>query len=116
MKKILEMTIGLVMLATCAFAQMAPETTYVWEAPTYGTPVVEYVVELNINGGGWIELARTPNVTYTFTTFEYLNTYEVRVAGVDALDRQGPFSISSDPYTPDLGAPGAPSKPIIKTI
>ena len=33
---------------------------------------------------------------------------EIRVAGVDAQNRQGVFSVASDPYTPDPGAPGAP--------
>jgi len=35
------------------------------------------------------------------------------VAGVDAQDRQGTWSVSSDPYSPDLGPPGQPGKPMI---
>jgi len=45
-------------------------------------------------------------------TASYEDEHVVRVAGVDTLDRQGPWSVSSDPYTPTLGSPGAPGKPV----
>jgi len=113
MKKLLIAgVLGLMLFATAAFAQV-PDVTYVWTAPTTGSEVVQYVVELNVDGAGWNQVGVTPTESFTFSTFEFLKTYEVRVAGVDALDRQGPFSLSSDPYTPDLGVPGQPSKPVI---
>lgn len=112
-KLIIAGILGLMMFAGTAFAQVAPEVTYIWTAPTAGSTVVEYVVELNIDVAGWLEVARVPTTTVTFTTFEYLKSYEVRVAGVDAANRQGPFSVSSDPYVPDQGVPGQPSKPVI---
>ena len=37
----------------------------------------------------------------------------MRVAGMDANNRQGIFSVASDPYLPDAGAPGQPGKPIL---
>ena len=40
-------------------------------------------------------------------------SHQTRVAGVDAENRQGPFSNASDPYMPDAGAPGQPGKPIL---
>lgn len=90
-----------------------PSVTYQWTTPAGGSPVVQYVVEVRVDGGDWVEYLTTSNETVTFVnTLEYLKTYEVRVAGVDALDRQGPFSVPSDPYTPDLGVPGQPGQPI----
>lgn len=95
----------------------APPVTYVWTAPTTGSPAVRYAVELRTNGGDWVEVSTsTTNPTYTFSTFDYLNVYEVRVAAFDGLNRKGLYSVSSDPYMPDQGAPGAPSKPIAVTI
>lgn len=111
-KLILAGALTLMLFATAAFAQV-PDVTYVWTAPTTGSEVVKYTVELNIDGAGWLPVAEVTTATVTFSTFEYLKTYEVRVAGIDALDRQGPFSESSDPYTPDQGIPGQPSKPVI---
>ena len=112
-KLIIAGIVGLMLFAGTAFAQIAPDVTYVWTAPTTGSQVVKYVVELNIDGAGWLQVAEVTTATITFDTFEFLKTYEVRIAGVDAVDRQGPFSVSSDPYMPDLGAPGQPSKPVI---
>jgi len=112
-KLIVSGILGLMLFASVAFAQIAPPVKYVWTEPTEGSPVVEYVVELNIDSAGWVQVAITLLPEFTFADFEYLKTYEVRVAGVDAATRQGPFSLSSDPYVPDLGVPGAPSKPII---
>jgi hypothetical protein len=105
--------LGLMLFAGTAFAQVAPDVTYVWTAPTTGSQVVKYVVELNIDGAGWLPAGEAIGESFTFSTFEFLKSYEVRVAGVDAADRQGPYSVSSDPYMPDLGVPGVPSKPVI---
>jgi hypothetical protein len=112
-KLIVSGVLGLMLFASVAFAQISPPATFTWSAPTTGTAVVEYVVELSIDGGAWTQVAVTTTNQHTFSDFVYLTTYEVRVAGVDASDRQGPFSVPSDPYTPDQGVPGAPSKPVI---
>ena len=91
--------------------------TYQWTAPTTGSEVVEYVVQLEVDGSGWVEFDRSATLSYTFTdTFVYGREYAVRVAGVDAQGRWGPWSISSEPYTPDLGRPGQPGQPVLIEI
>lgn len=108
-----------VMLSLCAASAFAaaPPVTYTWTAPTTGTPPVRYTVELRTDSGPWVEVSTsTVNPTYTFSTFDYLKVYEVRVAAVDALNRKGIYSQSSDPYMPDLGVPGAPGKPVAIVI
>lgn len=110
------LTLLLSLGAVNAFAA-APPVTYTWTAPTTGSPVVRYTVELRTNAGAWVEVSTsTTLMTYTFSTFNYLSTYEVRVAGVDALSRKGAYSTSSDPYMPDQGIPGSPGKPLVVTI
>lgn len=110
------LTVLLSLGAVNAFAA-APPVTYTWTAPTTGSPVVRYTVELRTNGAAWVEVSSaTTSPTYTFSTFDYLKTYEVRVAGVDALNRKGAYSNSSDPYMPDQGIPGAPGKPAVVTV
>jgi hypothetical protein len=86
--------------------------TYTWTAPTTGSAVAYYLVEVSNDGGAnWTVAGTTLDLTYTFTDFQNFDTYIVRVAGVDAQGRQGPYSVPSDPYTPDLGPPGAPGVP-----
>ena len=115
-KKILVVTLGLTMLATVAAAQCAPPATYVWTAPTEGSPVIVYLVQVNENGAGWVDAGTTPDAiaTWTFNDFEWLQTYLVRVAGRDIELRVGPWSPESDPYKPDPGPPGPPTKPTLQ--
>jgi len=117
MKRILmAMAVIALMLAPMAYAQTTqPIVTYTWTAPTTGTLATSYVVELKTGPtGNWVPYGTVTSNTVTFTNlFEYGVEYQVRVAGVDDSSRQGPFSNPSDPYTPDLGAPGVPGKPII---
>jgi endonuclease YncB( thermonuclease family) len=101
----------LIALAVPAAAQTTVDVSYTWTAPTSGSAVDHYVVEHRVNGGAWVQIATTSTNSYTLTA-TYGQTHEIRVAGVDAQDRQGVFSVASDPYTPDPGAPGAPGKPI----
>jgi len=113
-RKILAMLIAMVLMAGLTFAQTVPEVSYEWDAPTLGSEAVKYVVEYRVNGGEWFQYAITDKNVITFIDeFDYLGVYEVRVAGIDILDRQGIFSIPSIPYMPDLGAPGAPGTPLI---
>ncbi len=95
-----------------AQAQTEMQISYTWSAPTTGTAVVHYVVEHSIDGGAWapIGTVTTNEVTVTETVGQ---SHQIRVAGVDASDRQGPYSVPSDPYTPDPGVPAAPGKPIV---
>lgn len=79
--------------------------SYSWTVPTDGTPVVSYVVEVKING----EVTRLADpvfeTTVTLMDVEYLHEYQIRVAGVDAEGHQGPFSLWSEPFSPELEAP-----------
>jgi len=112
MKKIL-ITLILVFMASTAMSATVPEVTYVWTAPTTGSAVDHYVVQLKVGELDWIQFEGTELVGYTFENlFEYDQTYIVRVAGVDVQSRQGLWSDQSIPYTPDAGAPGIPGAPI----
>lgn len=83
-----------------------------WTPPTTGSPVHHYRVELKTDAGPFV-IAGMPLAPSITLTLESGHTYVVRVAGIDAQDRQGPFSDPSEPYTPDLGAPGGCGKPIV---
>jgi hypothetical protein len=103
----------LTMIPAIASCSTESPVTYTWSAPNGGTPVVEYSVALSVDSGPWIEMGRTTTNEYTFIDiFEYGKSHEVRVAGIDAEDRQGPWSQSSDPFTPDIGI-NAPGQPIL---
>ena len=114
---LLKMTMFAVMIAAIlpaasAMAQTEMPVSYTWTAPTTGTPVEFYVVEHSVNGGQWTQIDTTTENSYTLTATTG-ESHQIRVAGIDASDRQGPFSNASDPYTPDAGAPGQPGKPIL---
>lgn len=118
MKKLfLGIIIGVLILAGTAFSQTVSSVKYTWTAPTEGSPAVEYTVEYRVDGGNWIAGGTAPTTEFTFlNVFEFFKTYEVRVAGVDIIGRQGPFSLVSDPYMPDQGPPGTPGQPIIVEV
>ncbi len=100
-------------LAPGAFAQTTTlQVAYTWTAPTTGSPVVEYVVQHSVDGGAWIQIATVTTNSYVLAA-TVGEAHQIRVAGVDAYDRQGVWSLPSDAYTPDLGAPGQPGKPIV---
>ena len=100
------------LLAGTALAQDANIVAQ-WDAPTEGSPVVHYIFQLSTDGGPFVTLSSTiVGTTFEFTA-PYNQTYVARVAGIDDQLRQGPYSLDSDPYTPDMGLPGAPGKPIV---
>ncbi len=80
---------------------------YVWTAPTEGSPVVFYRVQLSRNDGEFAVIDSAPTTSYTLAV-EWGDKYVIRVAGVDAADRQGPYSIPSEPYTPEIPPPSDP--------
>lgn len=93
--------------------QTLPEVTYQWTEPTTGSFAETYVVEYTDDGVNWEQLAIVDTTQITIRDiFANHNTYQIRVAGVDALGRQGPFSVPSIPYTVDFGVPGIPGQPI----
>lgn len=95
-----------------ALAQTEMEASYTWTVPEGGSTVVHYVVQHSVNGGDWVQVGTTPTNTYTMN-LSVGDSHQVRVAGVDDQDRMGPFSVPSDPYVPDPGAPAQPGKPIL---
>jgi hypothetical protein len=95
-----------------AQAQTTVQVSASWTAPSTGSPVHHYVVQLSTNGGAY-QPAGTTTTTSISLTLAVGSTYTVRVAGVDAQDRQGAYSLPSEPYTPDVGPPGQPGKPLI---
>ena len=106
-------TLGIVSLMLVQGAALADvQVNYSWTAPTTGTPVDHYVIQHAVNGGPWTQVATSATNSYTLTASEG-DSHQIRVAGVDAQDRQGVYSISSDPYVPDAGPPGQPGKPIL---
>ena len=83
----------------------APETEFVWTRPTTGTPVHHYVAQVLVNEIDTLFFDPVPNESILLPVI-YGNRYRIRVAGVDANDIQGPMSIWSLPYTPELAPPG----------
>lgn len=102
----------LTLLGALPAAAQTVEVTASWTAPTEGSPVDHYVLQLSVDGGPFSTVASVAGTSHALQ-LDVDSTYVARVAGVDAQDRQGPWSESSDPYSPDLGPPGQPGKPII---
>lgn len=106
------MFLALVAVLALAGGALAQESVqYTWTAPTTGSPVEYYVVEHSVDGGAFVEIAQSPSTNYTLVA-EYEKQHMIRVQGVDAYGRKGVYSETSEPYTPTLGAPGQPGKPI----
>lgn len=120
MKRLIIVLTALVLLASTAITLVPASAqtttmniTYTWTAPTTGSPVHHYVVQASFNGGQFSTVAGLEPTTRTATITAPVGVpVQVRVAGVDAQNRQGPYSEASDPFVPDAGAPGVPSKPI----
>ena len=100
--------------AAAAQAQTTPNARAIWGAPTYGTPVEHYVLELSTDEGAWQEVGTTAGLQYDLTLAEG-HSYRIRVAGVDADGHQGPYGLPSESYTPSVTetAPGKPGQPYL---
>lgn len=107
----LSLAILLSLFPSPAAAQTTAALNYSWTAPTTGSTAVRYVVEHSVNNGPFVAIGTATSTSYTLQA-AYGSSHRIRVAGVDAQNRQGPFSTASEPYTPDLGAPGQPGQPI----
>lgn len=105
-------TLALLLVALGGSALAQEEVTYTWTAPTSGSAVDHYVVQHSVNGGPFVTVNDAVSGNTFVLTASYEDEHVVRVAGVDSSGRQGPYSVPSDPYTPSLGAPGQPGKPI----
>lgn len=103
---------ALSLLGALPAAAQTVQVTASWTAPTEGSPVDHYVLQLSTDGGPFTTVGSVTGTSYTLD-LDVGSTYIARVAGVDAQDRQGPWSPESDPYSPDIGPPGQPGKPMI---
>ena len=99
-------------LPTLAMAQTEMTVSYQWGAPTTGSTVDHYLVQHKVNNGSWTTAGQTDTTSYTLA-LTVGEAHQIRVAAVDADNRQGIWSVPSDAHTPDPGAPGQPGKPII---
>jgi len=88
-----------------ADVESPPAEVYNWTAPTEGTPVAHYTVQVLINDVDILTIEPVFSETVSIE-MEYGNKYRVRVAGVDAAGVKGPYSLWSLPYTPELEPPG----------
>jgi len=95
-----------------ALAQTTSMTfTYRTAPPATGSPVAVYEWQVSGNGGSsWVDAGTSPDPSKAIT-LAVGGTYVVRVRGTDAQDRSGPWSVASDPNSPDPGPPGACGKP-----
>ena len=87
--------------------ELTEEATYSWQAPTYGTTPVHYVMELEKSLGDdtvSVETFKQIQGTSYRVLLEYGFKYRCRVAAVDARDVQGPWSPWSDIHAPDTNA------------
>jgi hypothetical protein len=108
---IMGVLIAFLALVPTVSAQTVTEVSYTWTPPTTGSPVHHYVVEHSVNGGPFVQIATASSNSYILPA-TVGDTHQIRVAGVDIQERQGPFSEPSEPYTPELGPPGQPGQPI----
>jgi len=109
---ILGLVVTTIIAASPAMAQTELSVNYQWTAPSSGSAVDHYIVQQSVNGGTWVQVGTASGNTYTLNA-TVGDAHSLRVAGVDGDGRQGIFSVASDPYTPDLGNPGQPGKPIV---
>ena len=86
-------------------------TAYVtWNAPATGSPAVRYLVRIRDLDGTLYETAMVeatpgPEQRYAFVKVEFAHRYQARVAGIDALGRQGPWSNWSPVYDRESSIP-----------
>ena len=104
--------VAMSLLGALPAAAQTVQVTASWTPPTEGSPVDHYILQISTDGGPFATVGSVTGTSYTLN-LTVNNTYIARVAGVDDQDRQGVWSLGSDPYTPDLGPPGQPGKPII---
>ena len=104
----------LMLLPTIALADIS--VTYVWTAPVGWSAVEYYACQTRAFGGEWGECgAATIGEYITIIVDNGIQDLQLRVAGVDVTDRQGPWSPPSDPYS-EAGPPSAPGMPTIDSV
>jgi len=100
------------LLAAGAIADPVYEKTARWAAPSFGTAVVYYEVQISVDEGTWSAPVRaTGGTSHTFQLDLY-HSYRIRVRGVDAQQVRGPYSVPSPPYVLPAGIPApGPNQP-----
>ena len=86
-------------------SQSAPDVEFVWTGPTTGSTVHHYVAQVLVNEVDtlFFDPVMSKSILLPVT---YGNKYRIRVAAVDAANIQGPLSMWSLPYAPELAPPG----------
>jgi len=102
----LALTLAAGVLAGGALAQDDPDPrdplqrpenmTFSWTAPSTGSPVAKYEIQIRKGGAASTDITNreVPTNEVTFAV-EWLTKYEVRVRAVDAGNRAGPWSLWS---------------------
>ena len=85
-----------------------------WSPPTTGSPVVYYVLQVWETDGDliWSVTVADTTVVVEDGFIEPMIRYMARVAGVDAHERQGPWSEWGNDYIYAPGIPESPGTPV----
>jgi Fibronectin type III domain len=91
--------------------ELTSEVRYTWDPPETGSSVVHYILELEqLHGNVFVRtlvVDSIPENTY-LVPVKQGKKYHVHVAGVDALNRQGPWSEWSEIQAPPEIVPDDP--------
>jgi len=116
---LLTLIVAILAYGVTSFGQ-EPRVQYRWGPPTTGSEVVVYTGELQIvtapgdtNTVPYPDIPVGDNPGFSFMTisYQYGRSMRFRVAGIDDMGRQGPWSIYA-PWWVDNGPPGQPGAPL----
>lgn len=106
---VLVLSTGFLSLVPGSLAQpdigFADDIVFRWTAPTSGTPVVSYDVQVRTIGTGDVIHRGILETEFTLTEVQYMKKYQIRVRGVDGDDRRGPWSQWSEEESRELPEP-----------
>jgi hypothetical protein len=97
-----------------AYADSDVLETWTWAEPTTGTPVNHYVLYVSVDGNTYEPIAINIPTNIVSVYMPYGESL-MKVAGVDSLGREGPWSVPSLVYEliEDLGPPGGCGVPVL---
>lgn len=90
--------IALITLMGCSSVKTIP-VRYTWTQPQFGSPVKTYTVQHKYGIHDWKTIGTTNTNEYVVECVYGVYNF-VRVCGVDAQNRIGIWSVSSDAYIP----------------
>jgi hypothetical protein len=102
---------AMLLAAAVALAQQAPlRVEIAWNAPEEGSPAVRYEVQVVDPTNDFDHVYTVPAQAGTrqslvTTDLEYTRLYMVRVCGIDAQGRAGPWSQWTPPYAFEVADP-----------